>query len=220
MFDWFAKISNNEAYNKDLDRLERDWRKKKVLKLHFGCGPRVLKGWINIDLKYAIYKEELTNYGDKYYSEKIRGGKKDFYGLDVTKQKLPMPNNCVDVIFHEDFLEHLNQKGQILFLTECLRVMKKGAIHRVNTPDLKVSMKRQSEFKKGFEGVWQNEWGKYHHKLVLTKKYLEEIAKMVGYKKVIFGKRNRSVSKLIPKEFRPGLKNRIESENIFADLIK
>ena len=42
----------DEGKSDDFIRLRNDFRKYEVPKLHFGCGPRVLKGWINIDLVY------------------------------------------------------------------------------------------------------------------------------------------------------------------------
>jgi len=192
----------------------------KKIKMHFGCGPRILKGWVNIDLVYEPYESYLRFYGDKYYPLEIRGDKEDFYLFDIAKESLPFPDNSVDVIFHEDFIEQISQKGQITFLAETYRVLKKGHIHRINTPNLLVSMKNHSNFFKGFNGVFFSEWDTYHHLNVLTPKLLKEMALMVGYSKVIFSKRNVSLSKHIPLEYRPDPSDRPENGNIFADLIK
>ena len=132
---------------------------------------------------------------------------------------MPLPDNCVDVIFHEDFLEHLDQKEQVIFLAETFRVLKPGSVHRVNTPDLIASMKTHSDFKKGRIGTYTDEWDKHTHKNVVTPSYLTEIAKMIGYNKVLLNSRNASVSKEVPKEYRPGA-DRAENGNVFADLIK
>ncbi|GAG64602.1 unnamed protein product, partial [marine sediment metagenome] len=120
-----------------------------VVKMHVGCGARILKGWINIDLSYVPYHDYMQYYTDKFYPEAIRGDQSDFYAIDVTKNPLPFPDNSVDVIFHEDFLEHLSQRDQVLFLAETLRILKKGGVHRVNTPDLPSSMHDHSDFSKG-----------------------------------------------------------------------
>jgi predicted SAM-dependent methyltransferase len=190
------------------------------LKLHFGCGPRVLKGWVNIDLKYVPFEKYMKYYGSKYYPPEQRGNKSDLYAFDVTKSQLPLPDNCVDVIFHEDFLEHLNQLEQIIILAESLRVLKKDAVHRVNTPNLLISMKEKSTFSLGKKGVYVDEWYKNRHLNLLTPNLLEEMAIMVGYSKVLFNSRDKSTSKLIPLEYRPDPKDRLEHGNIFADLIK
>ncbi len=108
----------------------------RVPKLHFGCGPRVLKGWVNIDLAYEPFEKYLQFYGEKYYPAEIRADRSEFYAIDITKTGLPLPDDSVDVIFHEDFMEHLNQRDQIVFLAETLRVLRPGGVHRVNTPNL------------------------------------------------------------------------------------
>ncbi|NMB57362.1 hypothetical protein GYA19_05520 [Candidatus Beckwithbacteria bacterium] len=83
-------------------------------------------------------------------------------------------------------------------------------------------MKQNSYFKKGFDGVYKEEWENYNHKNLLSKKSLEELAKIIGYSKIIFNQRDQSISKLIPLEFRPAPDDfsRGANGNIFADLIK
>ncbi|MCK5605253.1 methyltransferase domain-containing protein [Candidatus Pacearchaeota archaeon] len=203
-----------------LEELLENYEHYECLKLHFGCGPRILKGWINIDLAYEPYEKYMQCLTDKYYAEEIRGDRSDFFAIDITKVGLPLPDNSVDVIFHEDFLEHLNQRDQIIFLAETLRVLKPGGIHRVNTPSLVGSMQDHSDFTKGFAGVYVDEWDRWHHLNVLTPAMLEEMAKMVGYSKVIFNERDESTSTLVPLEYRPGADRPKHDGNIFADLIK
>lgn len=213
-------LVNNNISELDQKRIQEIIKEKKILKIHIGCGPRVLKHWINIDLHYEPYENYLKYYTDKFYPPEIRGNKADFFAMDVTKEKLPSPDNSVDLIFNEDFVEHLGQRDQIAFLSETLRVLKKGGVHRISTPNLLSSMRDKSNFSKGFEGVFFEEWDKHHHKNLFTPESLKEIALMVGYSEVKFGKRNQSVSKLIPLEYRPDPKDRPEDGNIFADLIK
>lgn len=208
------------ARGDDFERLKESCMYYSVIKVHFGCGPRVLKGWINIDLAYEPWHDYLKYYTEKYYPENIRGDQKDFFALDITKKGLPLPDNSVDVIFHEDFLEHLNQRDQFLFLAETFRVLKTGGIHRVNTPNIISSMAKASTFSKGFAGVDTDEWNKWNHLNVLSPKVLEEMADLVGYSKVVFSNRNQSLSRLLPLEYRPDPNDRCENENIFADLIK
>lgn len=195
-------------------------RKKENLKLHIGCGPRILKGWINIDLMYEPFERYLQYYTNKHYPAKVRGGRSAFYAFNIVGSPLPLPDNSVEVIFHEDFIEHLDQKEQILFLAEMKRVLKPGGVHRINTPNLLPSMKEHSNFKKGYSGVFKEEWEKHIHKNVLTPKILEEMALLVGYRKVVFSSRNKSQAKGLPLEYRPDPNDRPEEGNIFADLIK
>jgi len=204
---------------KEYRRLTYSYKKYDKIKLHFGCGPRILKGWINIDLYYEPnYKNYY--YGQKYYPKNIRGSREDFYMINIFKIGLPLPDNSVDVIFHEDFIEHLDQKEQFQFLAETLRVMKKGAIHRINTPNLLIALEKKSNFSKGMNGVCLDEWLRWGHKNILTFASLKEMATVVGYSRILFNERNESISKCIPLEYRPASDRSSKNGNIFADLIK
>lgn len=192
----------------------------KTIKLHFGCGPRVLKDWVNIDLAFEPYENYLQYYGDAFYPAEIRGGQSDFFAMDITKEQLPLQDSSVDVVFHEDFIEHLDQRSQMVFLAEIFRVLKPGCIHRVNTPDLKASMLTNSDFTRGGAGVYVGEWDKHGHKNVLTPDTLAEMAKIVGYREIRFTGRDGSSSSFVPCEYRPDPNDRAESGNIFVDLLK
>ncbi len=201
------------------ENLQRLMKANKIIKLHVGCGARTLAGWINIDTEFHPSENYLKIFGDEYYPKELRGSEADFYPMDAVKEKLPFANNSVDVIFHEDFMEHIDERDQVAFLAESLRVLKPGGVHRVNTPNLLSSMRDHADFSQGFDGVYFGEWDNHWHKNVLSPKILEELATMVGYSKVVFNQRNGSISPLIPKEFRPG-NDRPADGNIFADLIK
>lgn len=199
---------------KDMRRLKRLAQSGWPLKLHFGCDARILKGWINMDLAYK--KSTKHPFPDP---DANRGSREDFFAIDFVEGPLPLPDNSVEVIFHEDFIEHLNQRNTLLFLAETWRVLKKEGVHRVSTPDLASSMRRHSRFAEGYKGVFIYEWDKHAHLNVPTPQYLKELATLVGYREVIFTAKNQSRSALVPPEFRP-VDDREENEQIFCDLIK
>ena len=211
-----TKLGNNHL---EISRLKNYTLNKKNLKIHLGTGPRVLKGWINIDLVFTPYQEYLKYYTEKFYAKRIRGSRSEFFAINIVKQPLPINNNTVSVVFHEDFIEHLDQKEQFILLAEVLRVLKKGGIHRINTPDIAFSMKENSNFKLGYLGVYQTEWDKHVHKNILSISTIKEMAKLVGYSKIIVQKRDISLAK-IPREYRPDPHDRKENGNIYIDLIK
>lgn len=217
-----TRIEKNSGDKKDILKLSQLGLSKQPLKLHFGCGARVLKGWINIDLSYGHYEEYLKYYTDKHYPESIRGGRSDFYNINLLKTGLPLPDNSVDVIFHEDFFEHLTQKEQVVFLAETLRVMKKGTIHRINTPNLIASMRDNSHFEKGKDGVFTGEWDNWHHYSIISPAILADMAKMVGYSDIKFNSKDNSIAAdILPSEYRPNENDRPAADsNVFADLIK
>lgn len=188
-------------------------------RLHVGCGPRVLKGWLNVDLAYEPFEAYLQHYGDDFYPPELRGGRSDFFAVDVTRG-LPLPSASLDVVFHEDFFEHVSQRDAVGFLAETLRVLRSGGVHRVNTPDLIVSMQRHSSFERGYAGVFFDEWDRHRHLNVWTPAYLEELALLVGYSRVIISRRDASIAEGLPREYRPDPADRTEDGNIFADLVK
>ncbi len=86
-------------------------------KLHLGCGAIILPGWLNVDI----------NPGP--------GGVQ----CDLTKP-LRMASATVDYVFNEHFLEHLDRAQGVALLRECYRVLRKGGVLRIITPDLQVLM--------------------------------------------------------------------------------
>jgi hypothetical protein len=183
------------------------------LRLHLGCGPRVIAGWVNIDLAYQPSENPPLGEG-----EAAPGTAEDFYAIDVTRG-IPLPDACVEAVFHEDFLEHLSQRDAVAFLAEARRVLVAGGIHRVNSPNLAASMREHSDFARGRAGTYVDEWDRWHHLNIFTPGYLEEVALMVGYTSVDFNRRDGSRSELVPRELRPTPGNRPEDGNLFADLI-
>jgi predicted SAM-dependent methyltransferase len=216
------RLSDHKSDTGDIQRLTALAKDGNEIKLHFGCGPRILKGWVNIDLSYAHYGPYLQYYTDKHYPEHIRGSREDLFIINLLKDGLPLPDNSVDLIFHEDFFEHLTQKEQFVFLAETLRVMKPGAVHRVNTPNVVASMKANSLFEQGKDGVFTSEWDTWHHFNIISPGVLKEMAEMVGYKEIVFNSKDRSIiNGKLPTEYRPDEKDRPEADaNVFADLIK
>jgi predicted SAM-dependent methyltransferase len=84
------------------------------MKIHLGCGSNYINGWINIDLDSPLA---------------------DIYA-DL-RQPLQFKDASVDMIFNEHFIEHISREEGIAFLKECRRVLKKGGVFRVSTPDLR-----------------------------------------------------------------------------------
>jgi SAM-dependent methyltransferase len=176
------------------------------VKLYIGCGPLPRPGFLNIDITVmapAFFINSPTEYFIFPYADRPWG----------------LPDNSVDYIFHEDFIEHISQLQQIQFLAEALRVLKPGQFHRINTPNLLAAVKRHSDFSKGFEGVYTGElkWG---HVCLFSPTSLKEMAEMVGYREIVFTTRNHGVSAFAEHDFRPGPDRDEIFGNIYADLLK
>lgn len=85
--------------------------------LHLACGKRPFFEWINIDVvPYSPGPKVL---------------------LDLRKP-LPLPDNTVDLIYSEDFIEHLELAQGRRMLRECYRVLRGGGMMRILTPNLRV----------------------------------------------------------------------------------
>ena len=83
------------------------------MKLHLGCGPHLLPGWENIDM---VHQEGIV-YCD-------------------LREPFPYPENSVDYIYNEHFLEHLTEEDGVKLLSKCLGVLKVGGVLRISVPDM------------------------------------------------------------------------------------
>jgi predicted SAM-dependent methyltransferase len=179
------------------------------VKVQVGFGWTPAPGFVNLDIA-PLLSESDDRFADV-----------DVFYFPYADMPWPIPANCVDYICHEDFIEHISQKQQVCFLAEALRVLKEGCWHRVSTPCLNASMKRHSHFEEGMEGVYVGEWNNWEHISLFTRQSLEEMAKLVGYREVVFNLKNQGVSlHRLPREVRPDDDRDPLIGNIFADLLK
>jgi predicted SAM-dependent methyltransferase len=144
-------------------------------KLHVGCGDVYLEGWINVDSEYE--KADLIH--------------------DLRKP-LPYEDNSVDYIYSEHFIEHLSIQEGLKVLSDFHRVLKKGGILRIATPNLDYVMFRYFFFwkkqawimKYNFDGIQTKaeminicfrEWG---HQYLYNREELERRLRQTGFKKI------------------------------------
>lgn len=92
-------------------------------RLHLGCGieslghgAKVLAGWTNVDIE-----------GDGVRT----------FAWDLT-EPFPLPDGSIDFIYSEHFIEHVSLAAATALLAECRRVLGRGGIVRLSTPDLRV----------------------------------------------------------------------------------
>ena len=83
--------------------------------LHLGCGPRYLSGWVNVDISAGNPMPDIL--------------------LDL-ERGIPLPDDTVDYIYSEDFIEHVDFEKGCYLLSECARVLKIGGVLRILTPNL------------------------------------------------------------------------------------
>lgn len=81
-------------------------------RLHIGCGPQRMEGWVNVD-------------------------NQPYHGVDaVLDVTLGLPFENVEMVFAEHFIEHLSLDDARNFLRECRRVLAPDGILRLSTPNL------------------------------------------------------------------------------------
>ena len=81
-------------------------------RLHVGCGPQLLEGWINID-------------------------NQPYKGVDaVVDIRNGVPYEDLDFIFAEHFIEHLSYDAAQKFLRDCRRALGPDGVLRLTTPNL------------------------------------------------------------------------------------
>jgi predicted SAM-dependent methyltransferase len=81
-------------------------------RLHVGCGPVALPGWINVDNQPYEAADHV---------------------LDI-RQGLPFEQ--LDFVFAEHFVEHLSYDDAAAFLRECRRALAPHGVLRLSTPNL------------------------------------------------------------------------------------
>ncbi len=83
------------------------------LRLHLGCGNRVIPGWLNID---ACERPALDLRWD-------------------LRDPLPCEDGVAELIYSEHFLEHLERADADAFLREVYRLLAPGRLVRLGVPD-------------------------------------------------------------------------------------
>jgi len=84
--------------------------KLKPLKLNLGCGPNKLVGFVNIDKQKEVNPDLVWN----------------------VEEGLPFPDNSVDLIYSNHFLEHID--NFIGLMRECWRVLKPNGLFEATVP--------------------------------------------------------------------------------------
>jgi predicted SAM-dependent methyltransferase len=83
-------------------------------RLHLGCGPHLLPGWLNSDFE-PVSPAVLR--------------------LDATC-RFPLPSDTFDCVYSEHMIEHVPRAGGFTMLVEACRVLRPGGRVRITTPDL------------------------------------------------------------------------------------
>jgi len=72
---------------------------------------------------------------EKYISVDINPPSEDWSVKQDLRKPIPLPDNSVNRILSEDFLEHIKAEGIKALLFECFRLLKPGGMMRIGVPD-------------------------------------------------------------------------------------
>jgi predicted SAM-dependent methyltransferase len=153
------------------------------LHLHLGCGPKYLKGFVNVDAN-PFNKIELW--------------------LDV-RNGLPFPENSADSIYSTHMFEHFYPDELQRLLKECFRVLRPGGGIRLIVPSLNNAIvayaeKRHKWFYDDYPRHFESLGGRFsnfvfcdgQHRTAFDLGYLEEVLREAGFCEVEESEEGRS----------------------------
>ncbi len=129
------------------------------LKVHLGCGPLVVPGWLNVDQRRPNPKL-LNNTSGALYSVlyRIEGWIQHLRTPPERRIRIfdlcapfPLQSDGARVVFSSHVIEHLSYSGAVdderdsrvqLFLRECRRILQPGGVLRLSTPDLDLLLEK------------------------------------------------------------------------------
>ena len=129
-------------------------------KIQYACGLNVMEGWLNVDgFDHALLWHFSQSGVPALIAENV-------YKMDLIERH-PFEDDSFDYAFCEDFIEHIDQKSAILFLSEVLRTLKPGGVLRLSSPSLEGVMTFHFKSAK-YDAVIENHeaaytrWGHLH----------------------------------------------------------
>ena len=98
------------------------------LRLHLGCGARILDGWINADINTIAERNAKLGREEEVARE-----------IDLRHdllKPLPYGDGTVDLIYNEHLIEHFSFVDGRRMLRDWLRVLRSGGVLRLATPSI------------------------------------------------------------------------------------
>lgn len=158
-----------------------EWDPSKGLpnKIQYACGLNPFAGWLNVD-----FFDDALIWNFNHIGGVPRNVAEGVYRLNLLERH-PFPDNAFDYAFCEDFIEHVDQKSAILFLSEVLRTLRPGGTLRLTSPGLAQVMQHHFRLA-SFDQVIENQkaaytqWGHLHF---FTHDSLKTVALGLGFRK-------------------------------------
>ena len=168
------------------------------MKLHLGCGPVYLDGWINIDICIdgytwlAIERPDIMNYNkttlNNYY--KYSWGEREHNlavvdkFMNISKFPYPYDDNSVDEILIIGTFEHFDKDEGIKLLKEWHRILKPDRRVIIDVPDMVETMRYlEGNPEWAIRLIYGSQKNKYaFHKWGYTLETLSDTCKEIGFK--------------------------------------
>lgn len=176
-------------------------------RLHIGCGPesffpRLLRDWVNLDREYDAPR----------------------FGRVELLEPWPFADASVLAVYSEDFLEHFDQREQLLLIGEAFRVLQPGGILRTTCPALSEHIVRRRLFPRwpetGIAAADRTvEWPEWGHHLLPTREYLTTILRLAGFTCVETRAPGASSIPGFPGDHRP-LTDREVADELYVEAVK
>ncbi len=112
--------------------MKEEWSKLSNVfkKYNLGCGPKIYENFLNVGFWQQLEAGRIY---------KDLNGTSNTYMLNHDlRLGIPAADNTLDLVYHSHMLEHLTYQEGILFIKNCLRVLKPGGTMRVLVPDLEL----------------------------------------------------------------------------------
>ena len=145
----------------------------KQVKLHLGCGPRYLKGFIHIDL------DDLPHI--------------DYPKTDLSNLSM-FADSSVDLIYTCGSFEYYDREEAVGVLQEWKRVLKPDGVLKISVPDFNAVVQVYNKYNDldgigmlgPLYGKWQIQGNKHiYHKTIYDEKSLTFLLTTVGYRDIL-----------------------------------
>ena len=124
--DWADRAETEVARREAIDRLREHelarLREMPNRKLHLGCGFFPMDDWTNVDGGDGVHYDPPTD--------------PRVVKMDVFEALAALPEDSVDYVHSEQFVEHFTRQDGFRLLRECRRVLRPGGVMRTQVPDL------------------------------------------------------------------------------------
>jgi predicted SAM-dependent methyltransferase len=104
-----------EAARLDGARSLRELARRGGLRINVGSSAATVEGWVNVDIQ--------CDWEDMVYMD--------------AADRWPLPDDCVDAINSEHFIEHISLEDARTYFREAARVLRPGGVIRTSTPSLR-----------------------------------------------------------------------------------